>query len=381
MPNIITTNEALAILCERASKRAFVIIDTEFVRTRTLYPQLGLIQLNDGHEIALIDPLAITDPEPLKALLTQSNCVKVLHACSEDFEALWSTYGVIPEPVFDTQFAAHVVGIGATMGYANMVETILGISVDKGESRTNWLARPLADAQLNYAENDVRHLLPAYEHIVAQLSAEQIDIVLSESTLIGSKKAASMPPEYTYLLIKNNWRLNAKQRFVLKQLASWRIQRARDKNMAVNFVLREGVMLNVATALPQSKTALSKVSGITPQELRMVGANLVTIVTEALKQFEDDALLCAVPAIKRLSELKGYKPTMAKIKTCVQTAAETAGIPPEIISSKKQIHQLLKYHWFEIDETRAQGLTPDLQVGWRQSLIGDEVVKIAVEGR
>jgi len=369
----IDSNEQLVEVCERASKRAFVILDTEFVRTKTLTPLLGLVQLNDGERVSLIDPVRISDLSPLADLLTNTQCIKVLHACSEDMEAFLASLNVVPAPVFDTQFAAQLAGIGATMGYANLIETLLGITLDKGESRTDWLARPLSKSQCEYAANDVIHLLPAYESIVDKLTVQQIDIVYSESALIADKKRASLPDDYAYLTLKNTWKLNAKQRYVLRALAKWRIQRARTKNMALNFVLREGAMLNMAMFLPQSKTALARIQGITPIETRMVGNAVLGIINDALNAFEQQNEQDAVPPVKRLSELRVYKPTMAKLKTLVSDVALQTGIPPEILSSKKQLHQVLKYHWFEIDEMRLQNLKPDLMCGWRKPLFEDKL--------
>lgn len=373
MINYIDTFEGLKTTCERAEKRAFVILDTEFVRTRTLTPQLGLVQLNDGDTISLIDPVAIEDLSPLTALLINQDCVKVLHACSEDFEAFLASVGVVPAPVFDTQFAAQLAGIGTTMGYANLIETLLDIKVDKGESRTDWLARPLSDKQCEYAANDVKYLLPAYQQIVAQLSELQIDIVYSESALLATKKMAKLPDEYVYLTIKNNWRLGAKQRHVLKALASWRIKRAKTKNMALNFVLREGVMVNLAMVMPTSKTGLSKIHGLTPRDKQIIGSPVIKVINEALHDFEQTAQQDYVPPVKRLSELAAYKPSMAKLKACVAEVAESTGLAEEILSSKKQLHQLLKYFWFDIEETKLQSLQPDLLTGWRKPLFEDKI--------
>ena len=282
MTKIIDSNNELKELCERARRRAFVILDTEFVRTRTLTPLLGLVQLNDGDSVYLIDPTHISDTSPMVELLTDTNCTKVLHACSEDLEAFHTAFGVVPTPLFDTQFAAQLLGIGTTMGYANLVETLLGIQLDKGESRTDWLARPLSAKQLEYAANDVIYLLDVYKQLAGKLSNKQTDIVLSESAGLAAKKTATMPTEFAYLQIKNNWKLRGKSLLVLQALTQWRLERARSKNMALNFVLKESVMVNIAIALPTSKNALSRVSGITPQEVRMVAAPVLQTIQRAL---------------------------------------------------------------------------------------------------
>ncbi len=367
MTELITSSSELKSVCDRAQQKNFVILDTEFVRTRTLTPQLGLIQLNDGDTVSLIDPTCIDNHQPLIDLLTNQNCIKVLHACSEDLEAFITAFNVLPSPLFDTQFAAQLCGLGATVGYANLVKTMLGIELDKGESRTDWLARPLSAKQLVYAANDVIYLYDIYEKLITQLSEEQNRIVLSEAELLSSKKAAHFPSEFAYLLIKNNWKLRGESLLTLKYLAKWRLERARARDMALNFVLKEGSMVNIAMIMPTSKTALSKLSALTPQEVRMTGGNAIQIVNQALSDAENNKNIIPDP-VKRLSEFSKYKATMASLKTILDKISSETGIPTEILSSKKQLHQVLKYHWLPIDEYKVQGLTPDLMTGWRKAL-------------
>lgn len=366
MINLVTSNEALQHVCAQAKQNAYVMLDTEFVRTRTLYPCLGLVQLNDGNQVSLIDPTEIDDFSALSDLLTHPSCLKVLHACSEDLETFFTAFNVVPSPVFDTQFAAQVCGIGSSMGYANLVETLLGTQLDKGESRTDWLARPLSEKQLEYAANDVIYLLPVFEQLQQRLNEYQTAIVIDEIAHLALKKTAQMPAELAYLSIKNNWKLQGKSLIALQYLSKWRLERARKKNMAINFVLKESTMIQIAMTMPTSKTALAKLVTVTPQDVRMTGDQVVANVQRALE--DANANTNSLQPVRRLSELKKYKPTMSKLKTVIDTVSQETGIAKEILSSKKQLHQLLKYHWFEIDEYRAQGLKPDLMTGWREPL-------------
>ncbi|MEX8986810.1 ribonuclease D, partial [Salmonella enterica] len=134
-------------------------LDTEFVRTRTYYPQLGLIQLFDGANVALIDPLGISDWSPLKAVLRDTGITKFLHAGSEDLEVFLNAFGELPEPLIDTQILAAFCGRPLSWGFASMVEEYTGVALDKSESRTDWLARPLSERQCEYAAADVWYLL------------------------------------------------------------------------------------------------------------------------------------------------------------------------------------------------------------------------------
>ena len=142
-----------------------LVLDTEFVRTRTYYANLGLIQAYDGKRLALIDPVSITDLSGFWQLLSNPNIVKLVHSCSEDLE-VFAHYGQCqPTPLFDSQLAASVAGLGHGLGYAKLVEMCLDVSLDKGESRTDWLKRPLSDAQLQYAANDVYYLYQLYPEV------------------------------------------------------------------------------------------------------------------------------------------------------------------------------------------------------------------------
>ena len=192
---LITDEKALVALCKQARETKAVAIDTEFVRTKTLTPQLGLLQLFDGEQLALIDPLAIDDMSSFVALMQDQNVVKVLHSCSEDLETFLTAFDCVPSPVFDTQVAASILGLGATLGYAKLVELLCDKHLDKGESRTDWLARPLREAQLHYAANDVLYLLPAYNQLAERIhQIEKYDWVVQEIAGLAEKKRAQIAP-------------------------------------------------------------------------------------------------------------------------------------------------------------------------------------------
>ncbi|WP_407646764.1 ribonuclease D [Fluctibacter halophilus] len=364
----IRSNAALADYCQKASHKDAIAVDTEFVRTRTLYPQLGLIQLYDGEQLVLVDPLDIDDFEPLVALLVDPTVVKVLHSCSEDLETFWHALGVTPAPIFDTQFAACLAGMGATLGYANLVEAMLGIQVDKGESRTDWLARPLSEQQCDYAAYDVWYLYQLYPELKARVTAAgKLDWVFAEMAHLCDKKRTAMPPELAYLGIKNNWQLRGRNLFALQHLAKWRLNVARQRDMALNFVIREHNLVEIARRLPTNKGGLAAISGITPQEIRKHGDTLLALVDECRntppEQFP--------PPVERLVEYPGYKRIAGDIRQVCLRVAEQHQVPVEVMGSKKQIGQLLKWCWFDQDETRMMGLTPDLLNSWRKPLLED----------
>jgi ribonuclease D len=371
--NFITSNQELADFCQQASQVEAIAVDTEFVRTRTLYPQLGLIQIYDGKQLVLVDPLAIDDFSSLTALLTNPNVVKVLHSCSEDLETFWHAFKVMPSPIFDSQFAASIVGMGPALGYAKLVEIMLEVTVDKGESRTDWLARPLRIEQCDYAAKDVLYLFQLYPELKARVVEQnKLSWVYSEIAHLSVKKQTAIPLDSVYLMIKNNWKLSSKAVLILKKLAAWRTYTARQRDMALNFVVREENLLSIATLQPTSKNELRSIPGVNPHEVRIHGDALLSIVADCQKVSED----AYPPKVKRLNDIENYKNTAASVKKLCLEIAEKHAIPPELVGSKKQINQLLKWCWFNQDETRDMGLQPDLLSSWRRALFVNELVQI-----
>ncbi|MBC3767234.1 ribonuclease D [Neptunicella marina] len=370
MYEYLTTNSEVAEFCHQASGREAIAVDTEFVRTRTLYPQIGLIQIYDGQRLVLIDPVQGSDLSPLATLLTDQNVVKILHSCSEDLETFQTALGVMPEPVFDSQFAASICEIGTMLGYAKLVEMRLDVVLDKGESRTDWLARPLTEQQLDYAANDVLYLFQLYPALKQEVAARgRLDWVYDEIRQLAAKKKADLPADFAYVTIKNAWQLNRRQLNILKYLAKWRLEFARQKNMALNFVVKEVNLLSIAKRQPQSKGDLYTISGLSPQEIRRYHQNIIEAVQQATKV--DEALY--PEKVERLTDFADYKSLSNLIRQRCADTAERVGIPVEVLGSKKQINQLLQWLWYQQDETRLKGLMPDLVTGWRGELLKAEL--------
>jgi ribonuclease D len=371
--NFITTNQALTDFCQQASQAEAIAVDTEFVRTRTLYPQLGLIQIYDGKQLVLVDPLAIDDFSSLTELLTNPNVVKVLHSCSEDLETFWHAFKIMPSPIFDSQFAASITGMGPALGYAKLVEIMLEVTVDKGESRTDWLARPLRIEQCDYAAKDVLYLFQLYPELKARVEEQKkLPWVYAEIANLSAKKRTPIPLDSVYLTIKNNWKLSSKALLVLKKLAAWRTSTARQRDMALNFVVREENLVSIAMLQPSSKNELRSIQGVNPHEVRIHGDALLSIVADCQSVSEE----AYPPKVKRLNDVEEYKNTAASVKKICLNIAEIHDIPPELVGSKKQINQLLKWCWFTQDETRDMGLQPDLLSNWRRAFFVEELLTI-----
>lgn len=372
MPNFlyINTDEQLAYFCQRATQQPFLYLDTEFVRTRTLRPKLGLIQAYNGEQIVLIDPLASINLQPFWSLLTITKITKVLHSCSEDLEVFKYAAGCQPEPLFDTQVAATLLNEGRSMGYAALCDKLLGIQLDKGATRTDWLARPLSSEQLAYAVKDVQYLKPLAQQLMERLKEQDCyEYVIDEGKLLVKKREQEKLASQVYMEIKNAWRLNSQQLAILKVLAEWRQLEAEKRDLALNFVLKEPTLIEIAKVQPQHIQQLRQIDTMSPQQSRRYGTNILAIVAQGLNIPEEQW----PQPLLRIVDFKGYKESVDQIKTMIQQVAERQQIPMESMASKRQIHQLLSWHWKLDKQQKQQVPPPDLLQGWRYQLIGEQL--------
>ncbi|MDO6705718.1 ribonuclease D [Photobacterium sp. 1_MG-2023] len=366
---IITTNDRLAEVCQLASQYPAVMLDTEFVRTRTLFAQLGLIQLYDGERLSLIDPLALSDMSPLWDLLQNPDVIKVLHACGEDLEVFQSAAGCMPTPMVDTQIMAAFLGHGLSTGFGALVHEYLGIELEKGEARTNWLARPLTAKQLDYAAADVFYLLPLYDKLLAGVEANGwMDALQQECHTLLVKRSRVIDDTQVYLDIKNAWQLSPKQLAILQKLAAWRLKEARKRDLALNFVFKELNLWKVARFEMTSKAAMAQ-EGFDEREIQRHGNRLIALVREVEQMSELD-----YPArLTRLVDYPGYKQMVKRIKDEVNAVSAQTGLAPEFLASKKQIHQFLSWAW---KKGCPEDALPEMLSTWRHALFAHRILPL-----
>jgi len=360
---LITDNEALATYCQQAANHNVLAVDTEFIRQSTLYPKLGLIQLFDGRALALVDPLRITDWQPLNRLFADTGIIKLLHSCSEDLEAL-ATIGISQiTPLFDTQLAAELLGWGSSMGYARLVEQLTGEILDKSESRTDWLARPLSDTQLTYAANDVHFLFPLYEKFTAQMSAAQQQLLLQEGEQLTRRKEQQLPLEFKYLEIKNSWQLTPRELAILRELTAWRQRYAMERDLALGLILKDIQLIELAKRRPSTAESLLNIPGMPPRELRRHTKTLVEIIAQA----KDLPQAQCPQRFYHEQQFAGHKETVVQLTQAIKRAAAEQGIPAEFISVKRQLNEYLNWCWRVADHERQLLPLPEYLQGWRQS--------------
>lgn len=364
---LIENDLLLAEVCRAASQHSSVALDTEFVRTRTYYPQLGLIQLFDGEQVSLIDPLKITDWSPFVDLMNNTTITKFLHAGSEDLEVFLNQFKQLPAPLIDTQILAAFSGRPLSCGFATMVESFTGIALDKSESRTDWLARPLTEKQCQYAAADVWYLLPIAHQLMKDTDeAGNMAAALSECALLCQRRTDTLQPEDAWREITNAWQLRSRQLAALQRLAAWRLKVAREKDLAVNFVVREENLWKVARYLPGSLGELDHL-GLAGNEIRFHGKAMLACVEDA--QVADEQSL--PEPLSNLIDHPHYKSAFKTIKALIKESAELTGFSPELLASRRQINQLLTWHW----QLKPLKREPELLTGWRGELLGAGIMQ------
>lgn len=261
---LIEDSKSLAELCARLSTADFVTVDTEFMRENSYWPELCLIQIADANEAAAIDPMAPgIDLKPLLDLLTENEDVlKVIHAGGQDLEIIYNLTGKTPHPMFDTQIAAMALGQGEQVGYSNLVESYLGIVVDKGARFTDWSRRPLDARQIDYAIADVTHLSRIFPKMLEKLRKTGRGLWLNEEMeRIGNADNYRVDLDQVWQRI----RINSRKADVLgrlKSLARWRELEAQNKNLPRGRIVKDETLADIASHPPRKQSDLSKVRGL-----------------------------------------------------------------------------------------------------------------------
>jgi ribonuclease D len=373
---LIEDQNSLNQLCNKLAKAKVLAIDTEFVRTRTLYAKLGLLQVCDGEQLALIDPIAIEDLTPFWALLTNENIIKVLHACSEDLEVFLTAGNCKPVNLIDSQIIMSFLGHGLSLGYAAMVNHYTGIELDKSESRTDWTRRPLTEKQLVYASADVDHLFSLYPRLLTEITeAGFLAYAKLETQSMIDKKFMPIDENDMYLNIKMNWRLNPKQLNALKYLASWRFQQAKNRDLPIGFVAKDHTLMALAQNNPDSITTMATLEGAEAIDIRHKGKAMLAVLAQA-----DKADVSSYPdKIDRLDEYPGYKQIFKQVKAFLVTVGENNGLAIENIASKKQINQFLTWY-FDLNDARKSTNKVELLSSWREPLFGQPLLNFAQNG-
>lgn len=362
-PIDVTDNRQLAEYGRRWRDCPLLALDTEFVRETTFYPIPGLVQIGDGEREYLVDPLSVDDWSPLRELFA-APVAKVLHSCGEDLELCNRLLDAVPTPLFDTQIGAALAGLGFSLSYQALVQTCLGIAVEKEHTRSDWVARPLSAAQRHYAALDVAYLPELYRQLAERLSAlGRFEWWREEGERLAAASREPADPQAYYLKLGAGWRLRGAQLVALQRLCVWREAEARGRNVPRGRILKDAQCIELARCLPRNAAALAAVPELAPQQVRREGNTLLAIV-EAARDTPPELWPRPVPApLPR--ERAG---SLQRLRQLAAARAAELNVPAELLARKRDCESVLR-----------SGELPEGLTGWRRAVIGDDLVALARE--
>ncbi len=365
-PLMVETGPDLKKACRAMLNAGIVGMDTEFVRTRNFFPKLGLIQVSTWKEIFLIDPLALETLEPFAEVLTSQDVLKIFHSCDEDLEVLSYLCGTPPGPLFDTQVAAAFCGHGFQIGYQGLVQEVLGVELDKGETRSAWLKRPLTSSQVKYAAMDVACLIPIYARLVKQLKdAGRVAWVEEEMDILRRAACEEVSPSEYYKTLGYAWQYKERDLAVLQTLFEWREKMAAACDLPRNFLMQNKVVRSIADSKPRSLRALSVLADVKPSIVRKYGKDITTRIRAAMELPPEE---CPTPLPKPPNPRKIGK-IVEKLKPVVQEEAQRLGLPTELVARRRCLTDLACNHLLgRID------ILPERLAGWRNREFGGRLL-------
>lgn len=312
---------------------ARVGLDTEFVRERTWWPQLALVQIAVGDAILLVDPLAPGIPAALAPLLADASILKVMHSASEDMVAFKHACGVVPTPLFDTQIAAGLAGIGAGVGYQRLVQDTLGVALSKGETRSDWLRRPLSPAQLEYAADDVRHLFALHDRLDARLAElDRCDWLVEDCARLVTNAQRDELERWPHLSLRATQYLDRDAQHRLLRLLRWRDAYARDNDRPRSWILDSELAATLARHPPIDRAGLQRQLDATPKSPRSLADALWHALQTPLSD-ETDA-----PAARSDDRDKA---ALRRLQEAVAARSTQLGLPDGVLASKRWLEALL----------------------------------------
>ena len=373
---VISESASLAGFCQRLAEADYVTVDTEFMRVKTYWPQLCLVQLAGPDDAAVVDALAEgLDLAPLLDLMADPKVLKVFHAARQDIEIFHRLSGAVPAPLFDTQIAAMVCGFGDAVGYETLVAKLVKARIDKSMRFTDWSHRPLSDKQLDYALSDVTHLRTAYDKLSRRIErtgrSSWLDEEMGGLTAPGTY---AQDPKEAWRRLKTK---SSSPRFyaVLREVTAWRESEAQSRDVPRNRVLRDDILLDIAAHGPQSEEELARTRGLARNSRSpRTREGILAAVARGLAMPDDQCPL--PPQTKPLP--RGLKPVVDLLKVLLQAKCEEFDVARKLVANSNDLEQIAA-------DDRAE--VPALS-GWRRQVFGDDAlalkhgkVALAIDGK
>ena len=355
----VDDNEKLQQLCDSIKDAPLLILDTEFIREKTYRAKLCLLQIATDDIVACVDPIALSDISALMDIINDKNKLKVLHAARQDYEIFFDLTNQLPQPLFDSQLAASLLGYGEQVGYGSLVQKVLGVQLDKAHTRTDWSKRPLSDAQIRYASDDVVYLRELYPILKSQLVEQGRENWLDdEFDALCQPELFVTRPEEAWNRVKGVNRLRPRQLAAAKNISEWREKVAIKKDRPRRWILSDDILLAAAQLLPKNISQLESIANIKKAVIDNSGETILGCVKKALELQETD-----LPTIKKPTRLSADQEIIADLLlTSLKLIASKQNISPANISNRKMIEKLILG---EKDIALLQG--------WRNKLAGEKL--------
>jgi ribonuclease D len=366
---LVTSEDELRHAAERIQESGSMSLDTEFMREKTYRARLCLVQVAANDHIFLLDPLSGLDLQPIADLVADPSVEVLVHAGKQDFDIFFERYGVVPANVFDVQLAASFAGYGASLPYGRLVEEILGLPLEKGESYTDWCARPLTESQLRYASDDVRYL-PA---IAAKLRSQLAEMgrsawVREEMSVYETPDSFGSRPDEAWKKVTGRGALRPKQVAVLKELARWREETASQRDLPRGWVVKDPTLIELARRAPSNSNDLLAIRGLTSKEVERSGHALLDAIQTGRTGPE-----VKMPAQPPRSAQQRARMISGLADAIVRSRCDHADIATEVVATRGELESLL----LDVFSNRVDEANHRLLRGWRRELAGDAVLALA----
>lgn len=362
---IITSSQDVADLCRTLSQFPFITVDTEFLREKTYYPKLCLVQLSGPDKQAVaIDPLTKgIDLSPLFELLANESILKVFHAARQDLEIFYNLTGKVVSPIFDTQIAAMVCGYGDSVGYNNLVHDITGKGLDKSAQFMDWSHRPLTERQLNYALGDVTHLCDVYVHLSQKLERQKrVSWVLQEEKILNDPLTYSNDPYEAWKRIKLR-SPSRKTLAILREVAAWRERAAQERDIPKSWMMRDETLADLASQAPRNAEELKKIRNMSKDHANgKIGEALLESVQRALNAPKD-----GWPQVEKKKPLPPQaSATLDILKMLLKIQSAEHGVAAKLIATQDDLEAIVMSDAADV---------PALK-GWRREIFGEDALAL-----
>jgi ribonuclease D len=359
----VRTTDELAAACARFAAQPFVTVDTEFLRETTYYPLLCVAQIASADEAVVIDTLAEgLDLAPFLELMANQKVMKVFHAARQDIEIVWHMAELIPQPIFDTQVAAMVLGYGDSISYDQLVQRITGGAIDKSNRFTDWSRRPLSEAQLTYAVSDVTHLRDIYLKLTQELEQRgRIEWVSDEMSVLTSPETYRAEPQHAWRRLKTRVR-KPKELAILMEVAAWREREAQARDVPRGRVLKDDALGDIATQAPAT---LERLAGMRSLPKGFERSRWGQDVVDAVKRgVERDPK--SLPALERQRQSAAGSAIVELLKVLLRMTSEQHGVAAKVIATADDLDAIAADDNADVAALK----------GWRRGLFGDKALAL-----